>query len=509
MELFAAQLVSDEGPTGCVNRGCSGRAGVMLGFQCQISASPLAAPMQDAQEAKKGKKKKGKKKKGEDKAPEEESPSGASLTDTRQSSLQNGDEDADLQPDLQSEETPVTAEASSKPAQPCSQETLSTAESASVNATKGHVDSKPSTSRIAAQGTGKAADNAAVPLRQTDGHGPAATSSKQSPKLDSAKVPPSPQRNSVRGTARRAANLSPAGNAGARTEWVAVPGSQNSPEQKAEWQAAGGRKAKRSTAGKPIESAPPQLPSEPAPMRQAKLPKPAKPSKAAQPDSQASGHSRASESTPKTIAAPRSGSHDEQPVLRQPSQAAAKSKVITGKAAKAAPAEGKRVSPVKAARELSLTPEQQGKARKAEGSHSTGGASLSFADMARPAGRPSQAGGEAPSMPAGPSASSAPAQEGQPGQSPSPAIRPMPASHVSNARPRAHTANTTPRPGATVEAAPRPQPSRLDKHRPAARRPVQAANGQLVQDARAGGLNGQYMQPASSPSLSASPTGMP
>ncbi len=414
-----------------------------------------------------------------------------------------------MQPDVQSEQAPAKAEASSKPAQHRSQETLSTAESCGVDANKDRVDSKPSISRGATQGTGKAAEISTAPLRQTDEHGSAAMSSKQSPRVDSTKVLPSPQRNNVRGTGRRAANVSPAGNGSIKTEWVAVPGLHNSPEQKAEWQAAGGRKAKRSTAGKASDSAPTQPPPEPAPMRQAKLPKPAKPSKAAQIDSQAGGHSRASEPTPKTIAAPRSVSRDEQPAPRQPIQTAAKGKASMGKTTKAAPAEAKRVSPVKAARELPLTPEQQGKTRKAEGSQNPAGSSLSFADMARPPARTSPAGGQAPSAPAGTSASPAPAQEARPGQSSSPATRPVPASHAHTARPRAPAAVPAPRPGAPVEAAPRPQPSRLDKHRPAARGPVQAANGQLVQDARAGGHKGQHVQPASSPSLSASPTGMP
>lgn len=461
--------------------------------------SRIDASMQDAQEAKKGKKKKGKKKKGEDRAPEEgDSPPDASSPDAHQSSLQTGKGDADLQLDLPPEEALAEPKVPSKLAQHRNQDKLSRADSATVI--------KSSTGVDAPQARGKEAGNAAAPLRQKDENGSAALLSSDSARVDSAKVPRSPQRNHVRGAGRRAANVPPAGNAGTKVEWIAVPGQHNALEQNAEWQAAGGRKAKRSTAGKANGSMPPQPTPEPAPARQARLPKPCKPSKGAQPDSQASPHSRASESTLKPAAAPSLSSRDEQPVPQQTSQAAAKGKASTGNTAKAAHAEGKRVSPTKAARDLALAPEQQAGASESEGSHYPAGSTLSFADMARPA-RTASFGGQAPSAAPDTFASPSRAHEGRPGQSSAPVACPVPASQGHVTKPRAPTVIPGPRLSATVEATLRPQPRRLDKHRAAAPEPVRAAEGQLVQDSQAGGSRRQSVQSASGVSFSTSPTG--
>ena len=126
---------------------------------------------------------------------------------------------------------------------PCIASRTSSTEQSWLTVTSNRADPKSSTGTDAAQGRNREAGNAAAPLRQKDDNGSTALLSNGSPRVDSAKVPPSPQRSHVRGTGRRAANVSPAGNASAKVEWAAVPGQHSALEQNAEWQAAGGRQS--------------------------------------------------------------------------------------------------------------------------------------------------------------------------------------------------------------------------------------------------------------------------
>ena len=465
--------------------------------------------MQDAQEAKKGKKKKPKKKKGEDRAPQEdESPSGASLAEAHHSSLPNGNQGAALKPDQPSAEGHAEAELPSKLTSHHKEEKLGRAESDSVNVSTEQAVMRSSSSTDVPNTSGAEAGSTAAVLRQKGKGVSAALSSKASPRAEITKVPPSPQRNHVRAAGRRAVDGSSAGTGGSKLEWVSVP-DHNPLEQKAEWQAAGGRKAKRSTAGKAYDSAPLQPVPEPAPANLAKMPKAARAGKGAQLAAQASGHGEeVRETAAKTLAAPRSSSRDEQPGPGQPSQGAAPGRATIGKAGKAARAEGKRMSPTKATRDAATAPEQQGRVRKASERQVPGGATLSFADMARPAAA-LKLGEQASSAPAGHTPNPMPAQEGGPGQGSAQMTQSVPASHGAVAKPRSLTTIPAPRPSTTNGPPQRPQPSRPDNHRASAPPHWQAAQSQVVHDPQPGPLDRRHVQPASTVPLSASPAGTP
>ena len=489
--------------------------------------------VQDAQEAKKGKKKKRKGKKGDEMMLQEKSsPAGSALTDTQVSSPEESSQNTGLRPDELSEEALPEVEAPSKPDMQISQKKLSTAEQAGKNVSDAQtVATKAIASPGATEATAAGASDSAS-LTQINDDVSAALPSKKLLKDESTKVPPSPQRNHVKGPGRRAAHGSPAGNSSNKSEWVPVPGQPDPLEHKAEWQAAGGRKAKRATGGKPTDSGTntAQQAPEAAPAHQPKLPKPQKAGKGVQPEAQG-GHSKGVDPTAKMMPAPgRSSGREEQTGPRQPSQAAAKGKASARKAGKAGAAEGKHTSSTKAARVAPVIPEQQSRSTKLAETKAPTCPAMSFADMARPARAP-QAGTADLPAPAGASGGPVPAQKGRPVQSAAPQTRavqgnhtyvaspfmptpiPAPASQqvqsnpAQSGTPSAHTAIPAAHASITAEAAPAPGPGRPSRHRTGLPGPWQAVQGQPVQDPQAAASNRQHAQPVSSVPPSGSPAG--
>ena len=489
--------------------------------------------VQDAQEARKGKKKRRKGKKGDERALQEtSSPSGSALTDTQVSSPEESSESTGLQPHAPLEEALPEVKAPSKPDEQISQKKLSTAEQAGKNVSDAQaVATKATAGPGAAEATAAGASDGAS-LTQISDDVSAALPSKKLPKDESTKLPPSPQRNHVKGPGRRAAHGSPAGNGSSRSEWVPVPGQPDSLEQKAEWQAAGGRKAKRAIAGKPADTGTntAQQAPEAASAHQPKLPKPQKAGKGAQPEAQG-GHSKAIDPTAKTMPAPsRSSGREEQTGTRQPSQAAAKGKASARKAGKAAPAEGKRTSPTKIARDAPVIPEQQSSGTKLAETKAPSGPAMSFADMARPARAP-QTGTAGVPAPASASGSPVPAQKGRPVQSaalqtravqgnhayaaslftsthnPASASQQVQSNPAQSGKSSVHTAIPAAHASTRAEAAPAPGPGRPSRHRTGLPGPWQAVQGHPVQDPQAAASNRLYAQPVSSVPPSGSPAG--
>lgn len=366
----------------------------------------------------------------------------------------------------------------------------------------------------AAQEPDQPAANAVTPARQKDAARMLAAPKQEPAKEQARKEILSPQHNHVKAGGRRAAQSSPAGSAGARADWIPVPGQPDRLEQKAEWQAAGGRKAKRTTSGKPDEGVTSQQAPEAAPARPAKLQKPQKPAKGAVAETRSSMPEK-TDGAGKGVAAPGRANCREERARPQPSgQAPAGAKGVkanTGKAARAAPPEGKRLSPSKAAREPPVAAEQPGRRRKHEESQPAHGAPpISFAEMARPA-RSSQpvpsSQPTAPIQPAPPAAAAPPVavQKSRPVQASAPVMRPVQNSHHQVVKPPAATAAPGPGPVFTMEAksVPMPAPSRRDTAAPG---PWPAAAGPPAQDSQA---RPQSSQPAVSTAQGSAPSGAP
>lgn len=435
--------------------------------------------VQDAQEAKKGKKKKkGKGKKGEGKGTEDESAAPAAATSTQAS---------DAKPEMESAprgQASPDAAPFDKPGQQSITESAVKAQEASED------------------GTGRG------DVKEPSAHAPEAmpASSKTSPRHESKKPLPLPQKtHTTSSLGRRAVNGSPASSANARSEWILVPGQQDPLEQKAEWQAAGGRRIKRATAGKAHDASGAPQPPAPEPValssHQPRAARPQKGTKASmQPEAKGAAGAKGSDGAGTCPAAAPSTAKSHEDQLGQ----APKGRAATGKAARPAPAEGKqRLSPSKPSRyPPAAAAGQPGRSRK-QSDHSLSkavpSAPISFADVARPA-RASQPGAAAPAASANAAASSAPAQR----------PRPRPAQQATPVNCQAHDSQPAPPARPSVPApAPLPWPNTLQTKTPSApvasmvgrknagMGPWQAAPARpMPQDTQAGPASRPSMQPA-------------
>ena len=343
--------------------------------------------VQDAQEAKKGKKKKRKGKKGEDKGQEEESPAAGASAEP--GSPQDSTDNASAQSAaLRNESSPQT-QAASRLTGERGQAMLPSAQEAHI-----HSDDACSVECKAAANThsmnrGGAHGDPSMVVRN-DAH--AVPSSVRAPSEgDSKKGVPSPTRSQVKGAARKASQGALADCGGVQGGRVPLTGQTEPSKQSFDWQAAGGRKAKRQTAGNAGGNASSQ--PDTAAAHQARLSRSQPAGKGAQGEPRGTVPGEPSNPPLKAFATSVQSSARREQAGRQGNSHAGgtKGKADTGKVAKAAPAQGKQFSPSKSARQPAALPEQPGRGRKSEDSVASGALLVSFADMARPAKAPQAA----------------------------------------------------------------------------------------------------------------------
>ena len=375
--------------------------------------------VQDAQEAKKGKKKKRKGKKGEDKGQEEEASAAGAA---ERSSSQDSRNYASAWSAAITKESSPEAQAASKPTGERGQALLHSAEEAKVDSvdTSG-ADSKAaannhSINRRGAHGDASMMVRDDVQAVPTPVRGTAAGESK--------KGVPSPARSQVKSAAGKAGQNAPADCGRVKGEWVPLPGQSNPFKQSIDWQAAGGRKAKRQTAGNAGGNASLQQAPDTLAARQARLPRPQNAGKGAQGEPRGTAPARTSNALAKaSVTSAQSNARQE-----QAGSWGMKSKADTAKAAKAVPAPGKHSSPSKSSREPAALPEQPGRGKKLDDSIACSALPVSFADMARPAKGLQAAPAAQPLPPEAPSAV-VPAQRGRSGPSSGAVARPVQYGH--------------------------------------------------------------------------------
>ena len=342
--------------------------------------------VQDAQEAKKGKKKKKRKgKKGEDKGQEEESP--ATDAPAELSSPQDSrDDSADGQSAAIIKDSSPEAQPASKSLEPKGQAMLYSAWKANVNTVDTCSEASKAPASNHSMSRGEANGDASV-VAKGDGHA-MHSPVRANQEGKSKEGTPTPMRIPIMGAAGKAGQGAAANCGSVKGEWVPLPG-QSDPcnKQSVDWQAAGGRKVKRQTAGIAGGNASLQHAPDVAAARQARLLRPQPAGRGAQGEPRGAVPAKPSNGLAKaSVTSVQSNARQEQAGSGGISHAAGtKGKADIAKVAKAAPAQGKHSSPSKSARQPAALPEQPGRGKKSEDSAACGALPVSFADMARPA----------------------------------------------------------------------------------------------------------------------------
>ena len=263
---------------------------------------------------------------------------------------------------------------------------------------------------------------------------------------------PSPMRSQVKGAAGKAGQGTAADCSRVKGEWVPLPGQSEPVKQSVDWQAAGGRKAKRQTAGIAGGNASSQHAPNAAAARQARLLRPQPKGRGAPSEPRGAVPATTSSAPAKaSVTLMQSSAQLEQARNGGISHAGStKAKADTAKVAKAAPAQDKHSSPSKSVRQPAALPEQPGRGKRSEDSAARGALPVSFADMARPAKALQAAPASQPSPP-----------EMSPAVVPAQKIRPQPRSGavarpVQYAHPSAAAAAAAPAHGLSPAAATAP-----------------------------------------------------
>ena len=340
--------------------------------------------VQDAQEAKKGKKKKRKGKKGEDKGQEEELPPAGAAAE-HSSPQDSRDDSADGHSAAVITESSPEAQSASKSVEKKGQAMLHSAQKANVNTVDTCSEDPKAAANKHSMSRGGAHGDASVVARDEVRAMPSSVRAES--EGESKEGAPSPMRLQVKGAPGKAGKGAAADSSRVKGEWVPLPGQSEPFKQSVDWQAAGGRKAKRQMAGIAGGNAGSQHASDTAAAHQARLLRPQPAGRGAQGEARGAVPAKPSNGLAKTsVTSVHNNGRQEQAGSGAISHAAGtKGKADIAKVAKAAPAQGRYSSPSKSARQPAALPEQPGRGKKAEDSVARGALPVSFADMARPA----------------------------------------------------------------------------------------------------------------------------
>ena len=383
--------------------------------------------VQDAQEAKKGKKKKRKGKKGEDKGQEEDLPPAGA--DAERSSPQDSRDDSANGPSAAlTKESSPEAQPASKSVEQKGQAVLHSAQKATVNTVETCSEDSKAAANNHSMSRGEAHGDASVVARDDVRAMP--SSVRATPDGESKEEAPFPTRSQVKGAAGKAGQGAAADCGRVNGEWVPLPGQSEPSKQSVDWQAAGGRKAKRQTAGIAGGNASSQRAPDTAAARQARLLRPQPKGRGAPSESRGAVPATTSSAPAKASVTPaQSSAQQEQARNGAISHAGGtKAKTDNAKLVKAAPAQGKHSSPSKPARQPAALPEQPGRGKKSEDSAARGALPVSFAEMARPA-KALQAAPASQPLPPGASPAVVPAQRVRPQPRSGAVARPVHSAH--------------------------------------------------------------------------------